>query len=129
MQSEPNAFKILNFTIKDSEPKPKEGELTFEDKKNSAYLMGIHLCVIRHWTGGNAIITQGGLFIKSLDETLGEYTSIIINSIQFIFIIIGLVYIQKIAGKRPLFLISIALLSVLNIALAIAMMYYQILPC
>jgi MFS family permease len=92
-------------------------------------LLGIHLCVIRHWIGGNAIITQGGLFIKTLDAGLGHYTSIIINSIQFIFIIICIVYIQKIAGKRPLFLISITCLSLLDIALAVAMIYSQVVAC
>lgn len=98
--------------------------MTFEDKKNSAYLLGLHICVIRHWTGGNAIITQGGLFINGLNPELGHYTSIIINSIQFIFIVFGLVFVQKIAGKRPLFLISITVLSILDIALAVAMIHY-----
>lgn len=81
----------------------------------------MHLSVIRHWTGGNAIITQGGLFISSLDKNLGHNTPIIINSIQFVFIVFGLVVVQKYIGKRPLFLFSVTILSLLNIALAIAM--------
>lgn len=84
--------------------------------------MGIHLSIIRHWTGGNAIITQGGLFITTFNRSLGMYTSLIINSIQFIFIIIGMVVIQKKAGKRPLFLISIGVLGFTNIGLAVSMM-------
>jgi hypothetical protein len=58
---------------------------------------------------------------------LGTYTSIIINTIQFIFVIIGLIYIQKLVGKRSLFLFSITILSLLNIGLAIAMIYSQVL--
>jgi hypothetical protein len=58
---------------------------------------------------------------------LGTYTSIIINSIQFIFVIIGLIDIQKLVGKRSLFLFSITILSLLNIGLAIAMIYSQVL--
>lgn len=85
--------------------------------------MGIHLCVIRHWTGGNAIISQGGLFINNIDKNVGHWTSIIINSIQFIFVVLGLVVIQKYLGKRPLFLFSVIILSLLNIALAISMIY------
>lgn len=85
--------------------------------------------MIRHWTGGNAIISQGGLFISSLDKKLGYDTPIIINSIQFGFIVLGLVVIQKYIGKRPLFLFSVTILSLLNIALAIAMMHSQLLAC
>ena len=103
--------------------------LTFDQKKNKAYWLGIHLSIIRHFTGGNAITTQGGLFITSINKSLGEYTSIIINSIQFIFVVIGLVYIQKITGKRPLFLISITCLSFLNIGMAIAMIYSNVIVC
>lgn len=88
-----------------------------------AYNLGVHLCVIRHFIGGNAIITQGGLFIKTLDPGLGHYTSLIINVVQFAFIIIGLAYLQKIMGKKPLFLLSIGLLSLLDFALAVGMIY------
>lgn len=98
--------------------------MTYEDKKNYAYWMGIHLCVIRHWLAGNLIITQGGQFISTFDKNLGHYTSLIINLVQFVFVVIGLVWLQKFIGKRPMFLFSVSLLSVINIALAIAMMEY-----
>jgi len=100
--------------------------MTYEQKKNYAYCLCLHLCVIRHFTGGNAIISQGGIFVGYFNTTLGTYTAIIINSIQFIFIVIGLVYIQKIIGKRPLFLFSITTLSILNIAVAIAMIFENV---
>lgn len=88
-----------------------------------AYALGVHLCVIRHWIGGNAIITQGGLFIKTFNPSLGRYTSLIINLVQFAFVIFGLIYLQKIMGKKPLFLLSIALLSFLDLGLAIGMIF------
>jgi hypothetical protein len=81
------------------------------------------LCVIRHFIGGNAIISQGGLFIKTLNPSLGHYTSLIINLVQFVFVVFGLVYLQKVMGKKPLFLLSIALLTLLNFALAVGMIY------
>ena len=93
-----------------------------------AYLIGIQLCVLRHFTGGNTILTQGGLFINTLDPELGHYTPLLINVIQFIFVIIGLIYIQKISGKRSLFLISLPCMFLLNVALAISMMNYSVLP-
>jgi hypothetical protein len=73
--------------------------------------------------GGNAIITQGGLFIKTIDPELGHYTSLIINSVQFVFIIFGLAYLQKVMGKKPQFLLSIGLLIFLNFGLAVAMIF------
>lgn len=105
------------------EESPPGDTLTYDQKKNYAYCLGIHLCVIRHFTGGNAIISQGGIFITTFDPTLGHYTSLIINLVQFAFVILGLVIIQKLVGKRPLFLFSITFLSFINIGLAIAMYY------
>lgn len=87
--------------------------------------MGLHLCVIRHWLAGNLIITQGGQFISVIDAGLGKYTPLIINLVQFACVIIGLVYIQKRVGKRPLFLFSVSTLSLVNMALGIAMLYYN----
>ena len=106
----------------------KQPPLTFEQKKSSAYCLGVHLCIIRHWTGGNCIITQGGLFIKNIDADIGHYTSLIVNIVQFVFVVIGLIWVQKYLGKRPLFLISITLMSILNIALVVAMIYERVLP-
>lgn len=111
--------------MNESQKEEKE-KLTFDDKKNYAYCLCLHLCVIRHFIGGNAIISQGGIFVGYFNKTLGTYTALIINSIQFIFIVIGLVYIQKIIGKRPLFLFSITTLSILNIAVAIAMIFENV---
>jgi Na+/melibiose symporter-like transporter len=94
-----------------------------------AFTLGVHLCVVRHWIGGNAIITQGGLFIKNFNPELGHYTSLIINSVQFVFVLIGLVFLQKLMGKKPLFLLSITLLSLINLGLAVGMIFGQILAC
>lgn len=91
-----------------------------------AYCLCLHLNMIKNWMGGNAIISQGGGFVKTFDAFLGKYTSIIINSIQFICIIIGLAYIQKKVGKRPLLLFAVISLSLLNIATAIAMICRQV---
>jgi hypothetical protein len=87
--------------------------------------MGLHLCVIRHWLAGNLIITQGGQFIGTFDKGLGHYTSLIVNLTQLVFVIIGLVWLQKIIGKRTMFLFSISMLSIINIGLGIAMMEYS----
>jgi hypothetical protein len=43
--------------------------------------MAINLCVLRDFTGGNAVISQGGLFVKSYGTGIGPYASLIINSI------------------------------------------------
>lgn len=101
-------------------------KLTFEEKKNKAYCLGFHLAAVRNFTGANAVITQGGIFISTFNRGLGSYTSIIINSIQFVSVCIGLC-IASSMGKKPLFLISISLLALMNFGLVIAMIYDQVL--
>jgi hypothetical protein len=66
------------------------------------------------------------VFFTSFDTTLGYYTSITINSIQFVFIVIDMLFIQRSVGKRHLFLISISLLSLINMAVAISMIYKKL---
>jgi len=83
----------------------------------------VHLAGIRNFIGANALITQGGILVKMFNLGLGKYTSLIINSVQFISIIFGLVYVQSVLGKKPLFMISIPTLSILNFALVVAMIY------
>jgi hypothetical protein len=69
------------------------------------------------------MLTQGGLFINTFNKSLGQYTSLIINLVQLLFIIIGIVFIQKYVGKRPLFLFSIIIMSLINLGLSIAMIH------
>ncbi len=106
------------------EVKPK---LNFEEKRDKAYCLGFHLAAIRNLTGSNAVITQGGIFIKTLNYGLGKYTSLIINSIQLLSVFIGLFVISSYMGKKPLFLMSLPLIALMNFALAIAMIYEQVL--
>lgn len=73
------------------------------------------------------MITQGGIFIKAINYGLGKYTSLIINSIQLVSVIIGLFFISSLIGKKPLFLLSIPLIALMNFALVVAMIYEQVL--
>ena len=100
-----------------------EEKLTYEQKKRIAYWVGVHLCVLRHFLGGNTIISQGGVFITYFNSGLGYYTPVIINSVEFLFVVVDVLWIQRTIGKRPLFLISISGLSVLNMAVAISMIF------
>ena len=68
-------------------------------------------------------MSQGGLFIKTFNADLGKYTSVIINSIQFAFIMLGIFYITNKVKKRPLFLFSVLTLSLLDISIAIVMIF------
>lgn len=88
--------------------------------------MAVHLCVVRHWTGGNTIITQGGLFIKGLHKELGKFSSLNINLVQFLFVIVGLIWVKNHFGKRTLFLFSIPVLSALNLALSTSMYFEEV---
>lgn len=95
--------------------------MTFAEKKRQAYYVSMNLCLIRHMIGGNTIISQGGIFITLLNPTLGRFTALIINMVLMVFIIIGIVWVQKYIGKRPLFLFSISSLAIMDLALAVAM--------
>ena len=81
------------------------------------------MCALRQYTGGNFLLVQGGLFITTFNKTLGQYTPLIINLVQFAAIIFGIVYLQKKIGKRPAFLFSLSTMSVLNFAIVIAMIF------
>lgn len=81
---------------------------------------------IKNFVGANALITQGGIFISLFNPELGSWTSLIVNVIQFIAVVVGMVYVQTIMGKKNLFLISVPTLAVLNFALVIAMIYENV---
>lgn len=81
---------------------------------------------IKNFIGANAIITQGGIFISLFNKGLGDYTSLIVNIIQFIAIVFGMLYVQKHVGKKHLFLLSLPILSMLNFALVLAMIYENV---
>lgn len=85
------------------------------------------MCALRQFCGGNVLLVQGGQFVKTFNPTLGYYTPVIINSIQFLFILIGIFYIQKVMGKRPLFMFSLPMMIILNLGIVVAMIYEQIL--
>jgi uncharacterized membrane protein len=64
--------------------------------------------------------------VSYFDPNIGSWTTLIINSIKFVFILIGLFYVQKLTGKRPLFILSMTLLSLTNFTIAIAMIYENV---
>ncbi len=90
-------------------------------------MMAVQMCALRQFCGGNVLLVQGGQFVKTFNPTLGYYTPVIINSIQFLFILIGIFYIQKVMGKRPLFMFSLPMMIILNLGIVVAMIYEQIL--
>ena len=57
---------------------------------------------------------------------LGQWSSLIVNLIQFAAVLFGLIYVQTILGKKQLFLISIPALTLLNFGLVAAMIYENV---
>ena len=98
-------------------------KLTFEQQKSMLFCLGVHMCALRQYCGGNVLLIQGGLFIKTFNPGLGEWTSLIINVVQFVAILISLIYLQRVIGKKPTFIFSLATMSVLNFCLVISMIY------
>lgn len=69
------------------------------------------------------MVTQGGIFIGNFNSALGHYSPLIINLIQLIAVVFGLVVIPGVMGKKPLFLMTLALLTVLNLSFTVSMIY------
>jgi hypothetical protein len=84
-------------------------------------MMGINLCIVRHFVGGNALITSAGVLISFINKSIGHYTPLIINLVQLVAAIVAVLYISPNFGRRPLFLFSLGMLSILNFAIVIAM--------
>ena len=90
------------------------------------YCLGVHMCALRHFCGGNVLLIQGGLFMTTLDKSLGESTPLIINTIQFAAILFGIFYIQRVFGKKSIFNFSLPTMGILNFILVIAMVFRNI---
>ena len=45
--------------------------LTFEQQKSMLFCLGVHMCALRQYCGGNVLLIQGGLFITTFNPTLG----------------------------------------------------------
>ena len=52
--------------------------------------MAVHLRILCGTIGGNVVLTQGGLFINNFDEVIGKWTTLILNVIQLLSILVGL---------------------------------------
>ena len=91
-----------------------------------AYWLGFHMCVLRHFCGGNVLVIQGGLFVKTFNKSLGQWTALIINSVMFIGVIFNVVYLSKKLGKRPSFLFSLFSMGILNLVLVVLMALEEI---
>lgn len=79
--------------------------------------MAIHVCVIRHFSGGNSLITSAGIIMSHFDKGLAKWTPLSINSTQLIALFIFLVFLSSNFGKRSLLVTSTGLLALLNLLL------------
>jgi hypothetical protein len=73
----------------------KDGKkIDLQKNKQRAFYMGFHLCIIRHFVGGNALITSAGVLLSVIDKSIGHYTPLIINLVQLVAAIAAFVYIS-----------------------------------
>lgn len=89
----------------------------FENKKKKAFYVAVHVCVIRHFSGGNSLITSAGIIMSHFDKSLAKWTPLSINSTQLIALFVFLVFLSSRFGKRPLLVTSTGLLALLNLFL------------
>lgn len=94
-----------------------EDHQVHENKKNKAFSVALHVCMIRHFSGGNSLITSAGIIMSYFNKDLAKWTPLSINSIQFIAVFIYLVFLSSTFGKRPLLVTSTGLLALLNLLL------------
>ena len=81
---------------------------------------------IKNFVGANAIITQGGILISMFEPGIGSWTSLILNIIQLVAVVFGMVYVPTILGKKSLFLMSVPILAVMNFAIMLSMIYENV---
>jgi hypothetical protein len=73
--------------------------------------------MIRHFSGGNSLITSAGIIMSVYSKYLAKWTPLLINSTQFIALIVYVVFLSSSFGKRFLIVNSSGLLALLNMVL------------
>jgi hypothetical protein len=100
-----------------------EQSLAFEQKKRRAFYVAINVCIIRHFSGGNSLITSAGIIMSQYDKGLATWTPLIINVTQFVALAVYVLFFSSMFGKRALLVTSSGLLALLNLALIVSLIY------
>lgn len=85
-------------------------------------MMGIQICILRHFTGVNALIVSAGTIISQYDTILGKWTPLIINSLLLCGTLAAVFYISKQYGKRFQIILSVLSFIYLNGFLIISLL-------
>jgi hypothetical protein len=72
----------------------------FIQKKKTAYFVTMNVCICRHFSGGNSLITTAGIIMNAYNLDIGKWTPLLINSIQFVFLGLFILFFSKKLGKR-----------------------------
>jgi hypothetical protein len=85
--------------------------------------VAINVCIVRHFSGGNSLITSAGIIMSEYSKDLAKWTPLAINSTQLIALIIYVLFFSQVFGKRFLIVNASALLAILNVALIVSLIY------
>ena len=89
----------------------------FKRKKKTAFFVALHVCIVRHFSGGNSLITSAGIIMGEYNQELAKWTPLAINSTQLIALILYILFFSQAFGKRSALVNASALLTLLNAAL------------
>lgn len=97
--------------------------VSYTKNRYRALLMAFHVQAYKNFIGGNVLVTFSGQIISHFAPVLSQYTALIINILQLIFNAFSTFIITKKFGRRSLFLIGSMGLTILNIVLAIVLIF------
>ncbi len=89
----------------------------FKRKKQTAFFVALQVCVVRHFSGGNSLITSAGIIMGEYSKELAKWTPLAINSTQLIALVVYILFFSHAFGKRFLIVNASALLALLNVSL------------
>lgn len=92
-----------------------------EGKKTKSLWVAIHVCLVRHFSGGNSLIISAGIILQQFDKGLAKWTPLTINATQFVALVIYVLMFSTTFGKRFLIVTATGLLSFINFALVIGL--------
>lgn len=96
---------------------------SFKKKKSTAFYVALNVCVLRHFSGGNSLITSAGIIMNEYSKDLAKWTPLVINSTQLIALTTYILFFSHALGKRFLIVNSSALLALLNVALIASLIF------
>jgi hypothetical protein len=96
--------------------------MDYTANKTRAFLLAIHICVLRQFIGGNVLVSFSNQIVETYIQN-ARLTALFLNILQLISNASSLLYFSNRFGRRILELIGTFGLMILNFGIAIALLF------